>query len=103
MFAALRLRSEVLLALGRIDDAEREILGTISQQSRVLNPDHPQTQVSELVWLEILAAKGERDTALAEIGRVHDALLAATGPGHIRVKQAARLRDRLLGSPPADE
>lgn len=89
------LHAEILCAMGRATDAQDELSPVLDRQCDRLGADHRHTLESELVRLEILAALGRPDEALAEIDCVHDALLAATGPGHVRVRQAAELWQRL--------
>src|SRR6185436_9930222 len=66
-----RIYGEVLIALGKRDEAKRFTEGTIARQLEQLGPTHPETQASLSAYVDLLEAMG----LLREALEVHRELL----------------------------
>jgi serine/threonine-protein kinase len=87
---------EVLVELGRLDEAEREVTGALEVLRKGLGPDHPHVSAAHGVLAAIAAARKDAGSVRRHFDRVLAIRTATLGEGHPGLDEVLVERARLL-------
>jgi serine/threonine-protein kinase len=80
--------AQVLAALGRRAEAEREMAEAVRTRAAQMGQDHPRLGELELQWGQMLAEAGEHAAATAHLEQALRLLRDGYGPRHVRTREA---------------